>query len=162
MTADIRTLAIASDHRGHAVVDSIKEHLAATGLEVEIVGRPEDLEQPVDYPDAAGEVTNAILQGRVDAGILVCGSGIGMSMAANRFRGIRAALVADTNGAEISRRHNDANVLCMGASCLDLPEMYAILDTWLSTEFEGGRHETRIRKIDSQGTCGEPTGGETP
>ena len=152
-----RTLAIASDHRGHDVVDALKEHLAAAGYEVDIVARPDDLEQPVDYPDAAEEVTSSIVDGRADAGILVCGSGIGMSMAANRIRGIRAALVADATAAEMSRRHNDANVLCMGASCLDVPTMCALLDTWLSTEFEGGRHEARVRKIDSIGSCGEAT-----
>ena len=155
---NIRTLAIASDHRGHEVIDSIKEHLVAAGLQVDIVGRPENLEQPVDYPDAAEGVTSAILDGKADVGVLVCGSGIGMSMAANRVRGIRAALVGDANAAEMSRRHNDANVLCMGASCLDVPMMCSILDTWLSTEFEGGRHEARIRKIDSVGTCGETAG----
>lgn len=156
-----RTLAIASDHRGHDVVDAIKEHLVSAGHHVDIVGRPDDLEQPVDYPDAAQEVTSSILHGVADAGVLVCGSGIGMSMAANRVRGIRAALVADANAAEMSRRHNDANVLCMGASCLDVPAMCSLLDTWLSTEFEGGRHEARVRKIDSIGTCGEATDGVT-
>ena len=152
-----RTLAIASDHRGHDVVDALKEHLVSAGHQVNIVARPEDLEQPVDYPDAAEEVTNSILDGGADMGVLVCGSGIGMSMAANRVRGVRAALVADPTAAEMSRRHNDANVLCMGASCLDVPTMCALLDTWLSTEFEGGRHEARVRKIDSIGSCGEAT-----
>ena len=146
-------IAIASDHRGYEAVDAIHDHLIGAGWSVEIVARPADADAGVDYPDAAREVAEAVLQHRVDRGVLVCGSGIGMSMAANRLQGIRAALVADTHAAEMGRRHNDANVLCMGSSCLDPDVMNGILDVWLDTDFEGGRHERRVNKIDALGSC---------
>ena len=141
-------IAIASDHRGYDAVDAIHDHLCAAGWSVEVMARPADPEAGIDYPDAAREVAEAVQQARADRGILVCGSGIGMSMAANRLQGIRAALVADGHAAEMSRRHNDANVLCMGSSCLEPDVMNGILDVWLHTEFEGGRHERRVNKID--------------
>ena len=148
-----RTLAIASDHRGHDVIDAIRDHLTGAGWEVDILARPDDRDAAVDYPDAARAVANAIVDGRAERGVLVCGSGIGMSMAANRVQGIRAALVADTHAAEMSRRHNDANVLCMGSSCLEPEAMNAILDVWLATAFEGGRHVRRVDKIDAMDSC---------
>lgn len=148
-------LAIASDHRGYDAVDAICHHLTSEGWTVEVLARPADPEAGVDYPDAAREVAEAVLQDRADRGVLVCGSGIGMSMAANRVQGIRAALVADGQAAEMSRRHNDANVLCMGSSCLAPDVMNGILDIWLHTEFEGGRHERRVNKIDALGSSSE-------
>ena len=156
MTDAQRRIAIASDHRGYEAVDAICDHLGAAGWSVEILARPSDADAGVDYPDAAREVAEAVLQDRADRGVLVCGSGIGMSMAANRLQGIRAALVADAQAAEMSRRHNDANVLCMGSSCLEPDTMNGILDIWLHTEFEGGRHERRVNKIDALGSCSEP------
>ena len=155
MSDQHRTLAIASDHRGHDVVDAIRAHLEAAGWEVDVLARPDDLDAAVDYPDAARTVTNAVADGRAGYGVLICGSGIGMSMAANRVQGIRAALVADAHAAEMSRLHNDANVLCMGSSCLDPVAMNSILDVWLSTDFEGGRHIRRVEKIDAMDSCEE-------
>lgn len=152
MIEEQRTIAIASDHRGYDAVDAIREHLLEAGWSVEILARPEDPEAGVDYPDAAREVTNAVRSGMATRGVLVCGSGIGMSMAANRVQGIRAALVADGQAAEMSRRHNDANVLCMGSSCLEPDVMNTLVDIWLNTPFEGGRHERRVGKIDALGS----------
>lgn len=153
MSDQHRTVAIASDHRGHDVVDAIHDHLTDAGYSVDILARPDDLEAAVDYPDAARAVTSAIVEGRADCGVLICGSGIGMSMAANRVQGVRAALVGDAHAAEMSRRHNDANVLCMGSARLEPDAMNAILDVWLSTEFEAGRHVRRVEKIDAMGSC---------
>ena len=118
--SDQHRTVIASDHRGHDVVDAIHDHLTDAGFSVDILARPDDLEAAVDYPDAARAVTSAIVEGRADCGVLICGSGIGMSMAANRVQGVRAALVGDAHAAEMSRRHNDANVLCMGSARLGL------------------------------------------
>ena len=155
MSDQHRILAIASDHRGHDVVDAIRDHLTNAGWQVDVLARPEDLEAAVDYPDAAQAVTTAVADGRAECGVLICGSGIGMSMAANRVHGIRAALVADAHAAEMSRLHNDANVLCMGSARLEPDAMNAILDVWLSTDFEGGRHVRRVEKIDAMRSCEE-------
>ena len=155
MSDQHRILAIASDHRGHDVVDAIRDHLTNAGWQVHVLARPDDLEAAVDYPDAAQAVTTAVADGRAECGVLICGSGIGMSMAANRVHGIRAALVADAHAAEMSRLHNDANVLCMGSARLEPDAMNAILDVWLSTDFEGGRHVRRVEKIDAMRSCEE-------
>ena len=100
-----------------------------------------------DYPDMAYPVAVAVAEGRADRGILVCGSGIGMSITANKIRGIRAALVHDELGAEMSRRHNNANILCLAADLLGQSVIERIVQLWLKTEFEGGRHARRVEKI---------------
>lgn len=100
-----------------------------------------------DYPDMAYGLATAVAEGRADRGILVCGSGIGMSIAANKVKGVRAALCHDDLTAEMSRRHNDANVLCMSADLLGQPLIEKIVQVWLGTEFEGGRHGRRVEKI---------------
>lgn len=102
-----------------------------------------------DYPDYAGKVARAVADHDVDRGILVCGTGIGMSMAANRYTGVRAALCTSTELAQLSREHNDANILCMGARTQSQSDMTEIVQVWLSTEWEGGRHGRRLAKMDA-------------
>ena len=102
----------------------------------------------VDYPDFGHKVANSVLEGNADYGIVICGSGIGISIAANRNKGIRAALCTSTEHAKLSRLHNDANVLALGSRLTDEKDIYTIIDIFLATSFEGGRHSDRIKKID--------------
>jgi len=146
MTSPEKTIVLGSDHRGFEIIDALRDYLAARGWSVEVAVRPQGADS-VDYPDPAAEVASAVRDGRAGRGILVCGSGIGMSIAANKIHGVRAALVHDVEGAEMSRRHNDANVLCMGANVVDTPTMQQLIDLWLETGFEGGRHAGRVDKI---------------
>ena len=119
--------------------------LQAHGWQVLELGVPG--EKMCDYPDMAYPVAMAVSSGQAQRGILVCGSGIGMSIAANKIKGVRAALVHDEIGAEMSRRHNDANVLCLPADLLGPRVIERIVHTWLTTDFEGGRHARRVSKI---------------
>jgi len=142
MSFQIGTIAIGSDHRARDIVDGIALHLEQLGWSVHIhYGGDAD---SVDYPCIADEVTGEIVSGEVACGVLICGSGIGMSMAANKTDGIRAALVHESNAAEMSRKHNDANVLCMAASGPTECDYNKIIDAWLATDFEGGRHQRRV------------------
>lgn len=136
------TIAIGSDHRARDIVDALAVHLESAGWTVQ--KHYGDGCESVDYPVTANEVTNAIQSGEATCGVLICGSGIGMSMAANKSQGIRAALVHEANAAKMSRRHNDANVLCLAADGPLDSDYISILDTWLATEFEGGRHQRRV------------------
>jgi ribose 5-phosphate isomerase B len=149
-------VAIGSDHRGFQVKRKVVEFIERLGHEAIDLGT--STEGTVDYPDFALEVGNAISQGRVDRGILICGTGIGMSMAANKIRGVRAALCHDDVTAEMSRRHNDANVMCLSADLLGDRIIERMIEKWLSTEFEGGRHARRVDKIrrieNGEGNCG--------
>ena len=147
MSASPGTIAMGSDHRGFDVIDELRAHLEGAGWTVLVPARPDDEDASGDYPDAAAEVAAAVRDGRADRGVLVCGSGIGMSIAANKVQGVRAALVQDPTGAEMCRRHNDANVLCMGSSVIDTPAMSSLIDLWLETPFDGGRHARRVDKI---------------
>jgi ribose 5-phosphate isomerase B len=142
MAFQIGTIAIGSDHRAREIVDDLAEHLEALGWSVhKHYGAGED---SVDYPCIANEVTDEVTSGESECGVLICGSGIGMSMAANKTDGIRAALVHEPVAAEMSRRHNDANVLCIAANSPMNSDYNAIIDIWLATDFEGGRHQRRI------------------
>lgn len=138
-------IAVGADHRGTEVRAHLFESLKQQGCQVVEIGACS--EKGCDYPDVAFAVAQAVVSGAVDRGILVCGTGIGMSIAANKVKGIRAALVHDEIGAELSRRHNDANVLCLSADMLGLRIIDRIAKTWLSTDFEGGRHARRTQKI---------------
>ncbi len=135
---------IGSDHGGFKLKTSIIEHLREQGYEVQDFGCFD--EKSCDYPVIAKEVANSVLQtnGR---GILVCGTGIGMSIAANRFDGIRASLCGDTFSARMTRMHNDSNILCLGERVTGTGLALDIVDIWLRTEFEGGRHLNRINMI---------------
>jgi ribose 5-phosphate isomerase B len=137
---------VASDHAGLPLKRTVARHLARKDLQVEDLGTFD--ETSVDYPDFAH-----LLAGRVAAepgtvGILICGTGIGMSMTANRHRGVRAALCHDAYTAEMARRHNDANVLCMGARVLGAGVAEQVVDVFLATGFDGGRHQRRVAKIE--------------
>ena len=139
-------IAVGSDHRGFPLKSS-PAAVASRGHEVVDVGTHDD--QSVDYTDFAEQVCCSVLQREVDRGILICGTGIGMSIAANKFPGIRAATCHDEGTAEICRRHNDVNVLCLSGDSLDPQQAERIVDAWLRTPFEGGRHQRRIEKIDT-------------
>ncbi len=138
-------IAIGSDHRGFGVKQKIGELLRRFNHEVEDVGAF-SLES-VDYPDVAAIVGAKVSKGEVDRGILICGTGIGMSIAANKFQGVRAAPCHDDITAEMSRRHNDLNVLCLSADLLGEKLIDRMVEIWLNTEFEGGRHARRVEKI---------------
>ncbi|MEE8547575.1 MAG: ribose 5-phosphate isomerase B [bacterium] len=153
MTNDSRggkPTAVASDHAGFDLKGIIKEHLEARNVEVIDLG-PHSGES-VDYPDFASKLAQCILNGGADRGILVCGTGLGMSMSANRYRGIRAALCHDHFTASSARRHNDSNVLVLGGRVLGSELAIEILDTWLDADFEGDRHKRRIDKMEEPGT----------
>lgn len=142
-------LIIGSDHAGFALKESIKAHLAATGSVVEDVGAPDD--RPVDYPGVARAVANRVASsGGATLGMLVCGSGIGMSIAANRVAGVRAALCFNREFARLSRAHNDANVLVLPGRFMTEEEAAASVDAFLATSFEGGRHDRRVKMIDGE------------
>lgn len=138
---------IGADHRGADAARHIAEHLRHAEIESEILGGSDGT--PCDYPERAYEVGSAVARGDADAGVLVCGTGIGMSIAANKVRGVRAAVVHDELTAQLSKTHNDANVVCLSADLLGHHVMDRIIDAWLGAEFQGGRHERRIRKIDA-------------
>ncbi|MHC5003939.1 MAG: ribose 5-phosphate isomerase B [Planctomycetota bacterium] len=138
-------LALGSDHRGDAATRALAEHLRGLGHEI-VVFEPCNGDS-CDYPDRAYPVAKAVSDGRAERGILLCGSGIGVAIAANKVPGVRAAPVTDGHVARLSRQHNDANVLCMGADRTSLDEMLAVVDVWLDAQFEGGRHARRVEKI---------------
>ncbi len=138
-------IAIGGDHSAYRIKEEMKARLVALGHEVEDVGTHS--EESVDYPDFAEQVARAVAGGRADRGVLMCGTGIGMSIAANKISGVRAALVTDEFTGEMSRRHNDANVFCAGVRVLPPTKIGELLEAWLKTPFEGGRHERRVEKI---------------
>ena len=138
-------IAVASDHRGFIVKGKILSLLAELGHEAIDYG-PEGSES-VDYPDFAAKVALAISNHEIDRGILICGTGIGMAIAANKVPGVRAAPCHDDLTAEMSRRHNDLNVLCLSADMLGERLIDRMVEIWLNTEFEGGRHARRVQKI---------------
>ena len=137
--------AIGTDHRGVNSGLALVKRLSDQGHNVVVQHCEEGA--ACDYPEAAYTVGQAISTGAADRGILLCGSGIGMSIAANKIKGVRAALVGNTIAAEMSRRHNDANVLCLSADTLGDKAIDQIVDAWLAAEFEGGRHARRVSKI---------------
>ena len=139
-------IAIGSDHRGVTMKAKVMEILRQNGHEIiECIGEVRD--NAIDYPDVARQVAAAVSKNEVDRGILICGTGIGMSIVANKFPNVRAAVCGDELTAEISRRHNNLNVLCLSGDMLGANALEGILNKWLKTEFEGGRHERRIQKI---------------
>lgn len=138
-------VAIASDHRGFHLKAKIVAALTEGGHEAVDLGT--DSIESVDYPDYAAKVAAEVSEQRVDRGILICGTGIGMCIVANKYPGVRAACCHDDLTAEMSRKHNDCNVLCVSADLLGDRLVTRMVDTWLSTEFEGGRHTRRVEKI---------------
>jgi ribose 5-phosphate isomerase B len=148
-------IVIGSDHRGVEAATHLGHLLRESGHEVSIAGACDA--KSCDYPDVAYPVGQAVAQQRIDRGVLICGTGIGMCIAANKVPGVRAALVHDELGAELSRRHNDANVLCLSGDMLGVRIIERIVRTWLATPFEGGRHARRLEKIAAIETGRDPT-----
>ncbi len=138
-------LAIGSDHGGFALKQEIMAHLREKGIEFKDFGTY--TEESCDYPDYGEAVARAVASGECERGIAVCGTGIGISIAMNKVRGIRAALCGDCYSAEMTRRHNDANVLALGGRVVGAGLALKIVDTFLETPFEGGRHARRVAKI---------------
>ena len=138
-------IAIGSDHGGFELKKEVMAHLDARGLEYKDFGTYSDAS--CDYPVYGKAVAKAVASGECERGIIICGTGIGISISANKVKGIRAALCGDCYSAEMTRRHNDANILAMGARVLGPGLALKIVDTFLNTEFEGGRHEKRVAKL---------------
>jgi ribose 5-phosphate isomerase B len=139
-------IVIGSDHAGFAMKERIKKFLEEKGIVVEDAGTGD--EQSVDYTDYAKKVARQVSDGTSERGVLICGTGIGMSIAANRFKGVRAALANDLFSAIMSRRHNDANILVLGGRLIGDALAIQLVETWLDTPFEGGRHQRRLEKMD--------------
>jgi ribose 5-phosphate isomerase B len=138
-------IALGADHRGYSAKCHIKAVLQELGMTVRDFGT--DSTKATDYPDPAGAASSAVQTGDCELGILFCGTGIGMSITANKLHGIRAALCHDELTAEMARRHNNANVLCLPADLVGDALMRRIVEVWMKTPFEGGRHQARIDKI---------------
>jgi ribose 5-phosphate isomerase B len=138
-------IAIGADHAGFVVKEALRKKLAAEGHEVVDFGT--DSTESTDYPDYAQRVSREVGEGRADRGILVCGTGVGMAMAANKVHGVRAAPLWSEDEARLAREHNDANVATFGARLIDEPAAEKLTDIFLNTEFAGGRHARRIAKI---------------
>lgn len=138
-------IAIGSDHGGYNLKEAIKKHLEEKGIEYKDFGT--NSAESVDYPEFGMRVAEAVKSGEFDKGIVCCGTGIGISISANKVPGIRCAVVSDTFSAEMSRLHNNANVLALGERVVGKGLALKIVDVWLETEFEGGRHERRVNKI---------------
>jgi ribose 5-phosphate isomerase B len=141
-----KPVVIAADHGGFRLKNILAKEIERLGFAVTDLGVFDD--ESVDYPDLAEALVKVILTGTAERGVLICGSGIGMSIAANRFKGIRAALCHDECTARLSRLHNDSNILVLGERVLGETVALGILGVWLSTPFEGGRHERRVKKLD--------------
>ena len=138
-------IAIGSDHGGFEIKGHILDYLKGKNISLKDFGCHS--EASIEYPDIAKEVCAAVNSGDAECAILICGTGIGISMAANKIDGIRAAHCHDVYSAEMTKRHNNANVLCMGGRVVGRELAFKIIDAWLDAEFEGGRHQTRIDKI---------------
>ncbi len=148
-------IALGADHAGVALKDRIKRALGDRGVGYEDLGT--DSDERVDYPDYARRVAEGVASGAFDRGILFCGSGIGMAIAANKISGVRAAPVSDVDTARLSREHNDANVLTLAGRTLAADTALAIVDAFLTTAFAGGRHQRRLDKIASMEREEAPT-----
>ncbi|WP_141731037.1 ribose 5-phosphate isomerase B [Oligoflexus tunisiensis] len=140
-------IGIASDHGGRVLKEKVSQYLRTLGYQVVDHGVPVDDADSVDYPDYAQTLAKEVSQGKLPRGILICGTGIGMSIAANKIPGIRAALVWDEFTARMSKLHNDANILCLGERVLNHDRALEFVKLWLNTEFEGSRHQNRLDKI---------------
>jgi ribose 5-phosphate isomerase B len=143
---ETKRIALGNDEAAVALRTMLVEHLRARGLVVDLFG-PDSIERKVDYPDVAAEVANQVAAGTYDRAILICGTGIGMAIAANKVPGVRAAQAADTYSAERARKSNDAQVLTMGARTVGPEVARSIVDAWLAAEFEGGRSAPKVAKL---------------
>lgn len=139
-------IVIGCDHAAYELKEEVKQKLLNEGHEILDVGT--DSAESVDYPIYGHAVGRAVAEGKAERGIAICGSGIGISVACNKVPGIRAALCTSVEMAEMCRRHNNANVICMGARMISKELAFDMIDTWMTTEFEGGKHERRINMLD--------------
>lgn len=140
-------IGIASDHGGRVLKEKVSQYLRSLGHQVIDFGVPLDAAQSVDYPDFAAVLAKEVSQGQIPRGILICGTGIGMSIAANKIPGVRAALVWDEFTARMSKAHNNANIICLGERVLNHDRSLEFVRIWLNSEFEGSRHQSRLDKI---------------
>ena len=151
-------ISIGSDHRGVELKTALAEQLTQAGHEVSDEG-PCDSSTSIDYPDIGAAVGHKVSEQEADRGILICGSGVGMAITANKFRGVRAVVVSDENLARLCRQHNDVNVLCLSGDEPQRASAPDIVKVWLETEFEGGRHARRVDKISEiEHSCAVPRG----
>ena len=139
-------IAVASDHGGFALKEKVKEHLVQRGFEVDDLGTHS--EESVDYPVYGKACGEAVASGKADLGVVVCGTGIGISIAANKVKGIRCGLCTSVEMAHLTKQHNNANILAMGGRTTEPELALKIVDEWLDTEFEGGRHQRRVDMLD--------------
>lgn len=150
MATPSEMVAIAADHAGFQLKETLKAELDALGFDVIDLGP--DSEESVDYPDFGEKMARAIREGKAQRGVIICGSGIGISIAANRFAEVRSALCHDGLTARLARQHNDANVLALGSRIIGVDTAKDCLRNFLATPFEGGRHERRVNKLTELGT----------
>ena len=141
-------LILASDHGGYELKEEIKKYLNGKGYSFDDLGTHST--ESVDYPKYGRDAAKAVASGQYDRGILCCGTGIGISLAANKVKGIRCAVVSDTFSAKMSRAHNDANMLSLGGRVVGVGLALEIVEAWLNTEFEGGRHQRRVDQIEEE------------
>ena len=139
-------IAIASDHGGFEMKNALVDYFSAKGQPIEDLGTHDS--SSVDYPDYAAKMAKHILENKAELGILICGTGVGISIAANRYKGIRAALVYNEEVASLVRRHNNANVLVFGGRTMKIEDVIKYCEIFLNSEFEGGRHQNRLNKLD--------------
>jgi ribose 5-phosphate isomerase B len=140
-------IALASDHGGYELKEYLKEHLSKRGIELIDLGT--DSDASVDYPEFGRACGETVANGRADRGIVCCGTGIGISMAANKVKGVRCAVCTNAFAAEMSARHNDANIIAFGGRVLDKETAAELTDIWLDTPFEGGRHSRRVAALNA-------------
>ena len=145
MNSIFKKICISSDHAGYEIKEFIKEQLIKS--KISIIDLGPFLKKSVDYPDYAKKVSNRVSQRKSDLGILVCGSGTGMAISANKTKGIRAAVGYNIKSTQLSRQHNNANVLCLGSRLTKRKDIKKIIKIFLNTKFEGGRHKRRVKKI---------------
>ena len=151
-------IALGCDHRGAVATQALVAHLKADGHEVDTISEMSGAMS--DYPDSAYAACSRVARGEADRAILICGTGIGMCIAANKIRGIRAAIAQDELSAQLSRTHNDANVLCLSADLIGHTLVKRIVDTWVRTPFDGGRHLRRLHKIEAIERGADPKAAE--
>ena len=145
MNSIFKKICISSDHAGYEIKEFIKEHLIKS--KISIIDLGPFLKKSVDYPDYAKKVSNRVSKRKSDIGILVCGSGTGMAISANKTKGIRAAVGYNIKSTQLSRQHNNANILCLGSRLTKRKDIKKIIKIFLNTKFEGGRHKRRVKKI---------------
>ncbi len=138
-------IGIASDHAGYRMKEYLKKRLIELGYELVDFGT--DSEDSVDYPDYASKLAEAVSKGEVEKGILICGTGVGVSIVANKYPGVRAGIAYSDEVAELIARHNNANIICFGGRTMEFEDAFRRVKIWLETPFDGGRHERRIKKI---------------